>query len=369
MNVQKNKQNALHKACGKCALCIAVVFLSACSTIPRGLKQSDIYSVSAKKDNRMLVEFIERSIINQYREFNSEKNTLIKKELDSLLSVPSSDAEYLARIYALYADWYILNRDRISSKKMLKTAENYDSYDEYVRLVNSRLITKNEEKRQYLEDAVKQNPDFYRLTAELGSVYYELQNYTNALAAFDAAFDFLPEEYGSLYAEKRTYCAKFYTVDKNLKKETAQIISQNVLLLTDMAALAQDNTNALDFITGTARRQSTRLAERLKADGWYAPDANLTQDTAKRKDAALFLWHLIAENNSALLNRYSEKYKKRNAASPVQDVSVDDMYFDAVLGTVEEDVIPLIEGKRFEPDGAVSGLEFYNWLKKADTVR
>ena len=87
MNVQKNKQNALHKACGKCALCIAVVFLSACSTIPRGLKQSDIYSVSAKKDNRMLVEFIERSIINQYREFNSEKNTLIKKELDSLLSL------------------------------------------------------------------------------------------------------------------------------------------------------------------------------------------------------------------------------------------------------------------------------------------
>ena len=77
--------------------------------------------------------------------------------------------------------------------------------------------------------------------------------------------------------------------DKNLKKETAQIISQNVLLLTDMAALAQDNTNALDFITGTARRQSTRLAERLKADGWYAPDANLTQDTAKRKDAALAL--------------------------------------------------------------------------------
>lgn len=48
---------------------------------------------------------------------------------------------------------------------------------------------------------------------------------------------------------------------------------------------------------------------------------------------------------------------------------MDGVYFDAIVGSVEEDVVPLADGKNFAPEAPVSGLEFYRWLLKADAVR
>lgn len=55
--------------------------------------------------------------------------------------------------------------------------------------------------------------------------------------------------------------------------------------------------------------------------------------------------------------------------SPLEDVPLDRVYFDSILGVIEEDIIPLIDGRRFNPEASVSGFDFYNWLKKADRLR
>ncbi|AGT45191.1 hypothetical protein [Treponema pedis] len=350
------------------AAALLSVFFFSCSTMKQ--TQDAIYSGSTKTDNILIIEQIEKDIIKQYAEIKSGGNTdlsaKIKADLDILLAVPSTDSEYKAKLYALYADYFILKKDKSAAKKMLKNAENNNPYEEYVHLAASRLILKNEERKHYLENAINQKSNSYRLICELGFVFYLMEDYTNALVNFDASLDFLPEEYTLLYGAERDYCRKFYKVDSDIKKETARILERSKILLSDMTALTQGETNALDFITGTNAWKVLMLAERLKAAGWYAADADIAKDYARRKDAALFLWHLIAGNDTELLSKYSRKYSGKK--SPVKDVDSDGIYFDSVLGTVEEDVIPLVDGNKFNPEGFVSGLEFYNWLKKAEDL-
>ena len=135
-----------------------------------------------------------------------------------------------------------------------------------------------------------------------------------------------------------------------------------------MATLTQDSTNALDFITGTAEWKPPLLAEYLQKDGWYHPERNVLKDLASKKDAALFLWHLIVGNDESRLKRYTRYYTSKRRL-PIPDVMMDGVYFDAIVGTVEEDVVPLTDGKNFEPNKPVSGMEFYRWLLKADALR
>ena len=360
---------------------ILIAFAS-CSTLPR----SDVYSSSVKEDNGARIENIERSLVLQRKSVLQSKTVLqgktilqskmndatenasVKKELDALLALPSSDSSYLARLYSLYADRYLLDRDKAAARKMLKTAQSFNTEDEYVLLVSSRLMEKSNEKRDFLESAIKHNPDLYRLKAELASVYFSEENYTAALAAFDTSLDFLPQEYTELYGEQREQAAKFHELGGSVHKDSARIVEQDTIRLSDMTALTQDNSHALDFITGTERRAVKLLAEQLKTEGWYAHDADLNTGNAKRKDAALFLWHIIAGSDFALLNRYSTKYIQRGK-SPLEDVPLERIYFDSILGVIEEDIIPLIDGRRFDPEGSVSGFDFYNWLKKADNLR
>lgn len=355
-----------------CMFFVSLFFYS-CST----LKQDTIYSATAKKDAAKTVEQIEKDIVKQYAESNSggnsreglEAQVKIKNDLDTLLATPSTDSRYLAKLYALYADYFLLKRDKSSAKKMLKIAESNNPYEEYVCLVTARLISKNEERRDYLAGIIKTDSTLYRLICELGYVYYLLENYTDALVGFDASLDFLPEEYTLLYGEKRDYCRKFYKVDNDIKKETALILERNKIFLSDMAALTQDNTYLLDFITGTNFWKPVMLAERLKAAGWYAPETDTAKDYTRRKDAALFLWHLIAGNDTEMLSKYSFKYSRTDKKSPIKDIEMDGIYFDSILGVVEEDIIPLVDGIKFNPNGFVSGLEFYNWLKTAEAIK
>ena len=89
---------------------------------------------------------------------------------------------------------------------------------------------------------------------------------------------------------------------------------------------------------------------------------------ASKKDAALFLWHLIVGNDKTRLKKYTRYYTNKRRL-PIPDVMIDGVYFDAIVGTVEEDIVPLTDGKNFEPDKPVSGMEFYCWLLKADALR
>lgn len=107
-----------------------------CST----MRKDFIYTASSKTDNIRAAEEIEKAIVLQGESKNAQTLENIKKDLDSLLSSPSSDSGYLALVYALYGDYYLLKNNKAQAKKMLRIAEKYNPYEEYVELLVARLM-------------------------------------------------------------------------------------------------------------------------------------------------------------------------------------------------------------------------------------
>ena len=332
--------------------------------------QTDIrYSGGAGAAREKTLETLESAVVTQRIQYNPEQLKRVQADIGALLQEPSTDSSYLARLYALSADVYLLQRQSNEARKRLTIAARQNEYDEYVQLVSARLISESEKRKTYLEERLVQNPTYYRLKAELGGLYFAAKDYRNALAAFDASLSFLPEEYRQLYGEQREQSLQLYTIDGSAIRESSEKILQSFpVSLLEMAILTQDSTNALDFITGTAEWRPPLLADYLQKSGWYHPERNVLKDAASKKDAALFLWHLIVGNDEARLKKYTRYYTSKRRL-PIPDVMMDGVYFDAIVGTVEEDVVPLTDGKNFEPDKPVSGMEFYRWLLKADALR
>ena len=348
---------------------IAFFYCVLCSTSCASVQTDIRYSGDAGAMREKTLETLEAAIVSQRIQYSSEQVKRIQADIEALLREPSTDSSYLARLYAFSADVYLLQRQPNEARKRLTSAKQQNEYDEYVQLVSARLIPDQEKRRAYLEERLAQNPTYYRLKAELGGLYFAVQNYRNALAAFDASLSFLPTEYQRLYSERREQSLQLYTIDgASIRKSSEKILQTPQLSLVEMATLTQDATNALDFITGTAEWKPPLLAEYLQKGGWYNPERDVLKDLASKKDAALFLWHLIVGNDETRLKRYTRYYTSKRRL-PIPDVMMDGVYFDAIVGTVEEDVVPLTDGKNFEPDKPVSGMEFYRWLLKADALR
>ena len=349
---------------------LLMLFILCSTVISCASVQTDIqYSGNESAIKEQALADIEAVLVMQRGAPNTERLGHIRAEINALLQAPSTDSSYLARLYALAADAALLLRQPSEARTQLALAKRYSEYDEYVQLVTARLIAEPEKRLAYLEERITQEPAAYRLKAEEGSLVFAAKDYRNALAAFDASLSFLPDAYQQYYRPQREQCVQLYTVDSTSVTESSEkILQANPISLVEMAALTQDSTNALDFITGTAVWRPPLLAKTLQQAGWYHPDRDVLKDSASKKDAALFLWRLIIGSDEQRLTQYTRYYTNKRRL-PIPDVLMDGIYFDAIVGSVEEDVVPLADGKHFEPDTPVSGLEFYRWLLKADAIR
>lgn len=349
---------------------LLMLFILCSTVISCASVQTDIqYSGNESAIKEQALADIEAALVMQRGAPNTERLGHIRAEINALLQAPSTDSSYLARLYAFTADAALLLRQPGEARTQLALAKRYSEYDEYVQLVTARLIAEPEKRLAYLEERITQEPAAYRLKAEAGSLFFTAKDYRNALAAFDASLSFLPDAYQQYYRPQREQCVQLYTVDSaSVTESSEKILQANPISLVEMAALTQDSTNALDFITGTAVWRPPLLAKTLQQAGWYHPDRDVLKDSASKKDAALFLWRLIIGSDEQRLTQYTRYYTNKRRL-PIPDVLMDGIYFDAIVGSVEEDVVPLADGKHFEPDTPVSGLEFYRWLLKADAIR
>ena len=349
---------------------LLMLFILCSTVISCASVQTDIqYSGNESAIKEQALADIEAALVMQRGAPNTERLGHIRVEINALLQAPSTDSSYLARLYAFTADAALLLRQPSEARTQLALAKRYSEYDEYVQLVTARLIAEPEKRLAYLEERITQELAAYRLKAEAGSLFFAAKDYRNALAAFDASLSFLPDAYQQYYRPQREQCVQLYTVDSaSVTESSEKILQANPISLVEMAALTQDSTNALDFITGTAVWRPPLLAKTLQQAGWYHPDRDVLKDSASKKDAALFLWRLIIGSDEQRPTQYTRYYTNKWRL-PIPDVLMDGIYFDAIVGSVEEDVVPLADGKHFEPDTPVSGLEFYRWLLKADAIR
>lgn len=290
------------------------------------------------------------------------------RRLATLSAAPSSDSRRAARLLALEAEAALQAGDRGTATRLLERSAAAYGGDELAAVVASRLLGDLTGRRAALERALGLADEGSRLRAELGSVLLAQGFYREALAAFDAALPRLGDDYRLLYGDERERAYALRDAGSEAPGDLRARLSRQAVRLEDMAALAQAETNALDWITGGEAWAAGTLFERLKAAGWYLEAGAAGKAPATRKDAAVFLWALMARGDRRMAGRYSARYAAR-ATSPVPDVAYGSPYFDAVLGVVEEGVMPLADGRSFNPDEPASGLDFYGWLLAADAWR
>jgi tetratricopeptide (TPR) repeat protein len=315
-----------------------------------------------------------------------------RKRIDAALRDAAADPPSRARALALAADASLLAGDRMSARSYAARAAAAYPGDELAALAEARLEPSAAKRAILLEKAASKADGGARLEAELGATLVELGRYREALAALDPALAELPEAYAALYgpAREKAFALRDAGAPQAVKGSTQALkggaqagegggaaekgrgealarLGPGQTSLGAMVELALEETSALDWLTGGSPGAPGPFFERLKGSGWFLEPNASRSTAATRKDAALFLWQLMSRGDSRKLHLYTERYAGRE--SPVPDVPYDSAFFDAVLGVVEEDVMQLPDGRRFLPDEALGGLEYYSMLEAAASRR
>ena len=120
---------------------VAMILFCALCGISCASIQTDIrYSGDAGAAREKTLATLEAAIVSQRIRYNSEQLKRIQSNIDAVLREPSTDSSYLARLYALSADVYLLQQQPNEARKRLTAAKQQNEYDEYVQLVSARLI-------------------------------------------------------------------------------------------------------------------------------------------------------------------------------------------------------------------------------------
>jgi len=218
------------------------------------------------------------------------------------------------------------------------------------------------------------------LLIERGRALFDVNRFSESVAAFDAAFVILTEKpyYEEAYRAFRSKAWELRDLEHASGGRTTEIARQGEITWRDMIEITKSETDFLRFITAGRDWPVETIFTQL-LDRSFIPltqNAALTQwpytkpssgEIVQRSGAAWFLWHLYAENRASrgLLTRYSSRFANTpNARSPIQDIPLASPFIDSVLGCVETEFMSLPDGRNFFPGERIKGSEFLSMLRK-----
>lgn len=361
--------------------------------------QQDIYTYTA--DNSYIYNSIE-VYENRFIKIdvkNQMEKVVPAEDINSLLadiasyksSTNMTEPLLIARLRAFEGLLFKLTGRKRDAEIAYLEAKSLQKGDRYVQLLGCRLAKNTEESLSQIEGILKYDSKNSVLQLEKGKLLYQLRKYDQAISVIDNAFVLFDSEglhdYRTVYNPLRSYIWDLHSVygtDSDVKADHNLSNLQEELKLDSLVNLTIENTRLLENIQNSGQNQNKKklanLITSLENGGYFSSSVDpqntqvsskyiLNADKITRKMCARFIWNAYIRHSGNLknLSRYSEKYKKSGRTkSPVTDVSVEDPDFDAVLGVVESEFMELPDGRNFEPDKAVTKLQFINWVKKAD---
>lgn len=285
---------------------------------------------------------------------------LLKQQIEQELIVPHLDKVVEARLLALKGRISLMQQKRNEAQKCAVIAKKKYENDTQLIILQRRLGLLEEDISTY-----RVKTDSEALAIENAIAHYENGQYDMAAGLFDSVFVNPQSAYKDPYTPLRNKAWELKDVG------SAKFLNANEITATQMMLLAQDKPGLLDFYTAGKRYEGRKLFNLLTKAGLLESISNIETTDVKANDrmtrnlSARFLWNIHTQKNSLKATKYSEKYRSReNAKSPVADISIDDPDFDAILGTVENGIMSLSDGKNFCPDELVSALDFESYLNK-----
>ena len=228
--------------------------------------------------------------------------------------------------------------------------------------------------------AGQKSSGFGELNIERGRSLLELNRFSEAAGAFDAAFSSsLDGIYRESYIAVRDRAWELRNTS-GTSAGTMDMLGRDKISWNDCIQIAKNETQLLRFINAGRNIADAELFNRLVERSFipYTQDININDwpqarpkgdETVTRAGAAWFIWHLYAEARAdrGLLSRYSTRYATgANPRSPIADIPPLSPFFDSILGCVETEQMSLPDGRNFRPEQPIRGAELLAILKKID---
>lgn len=356
------------------ALC--AFMLTSCMSLQHDVsipvEQTGAGDFSAEMESRLAV-FDAAILLGDDPEKDKTSRTYVIGQLQGKLLEPQLDKTAVARFTAVQGRLYLLGGDRVQADKCYRKALKKNPEDSQVIVLGHRLgfIKK-----------LGQNTELYDsdgiFILETAIDAYKSGSYDDAAGLFDMAFLKLPSFYRSSYKNIRDKAWDLKDSTGRNSKVT-DLLQLNELTLSQMMEITEDTGNVLDMYTGGRKMSGQQLFAQITKSGLLksvsgtAEDApsgtvQLTAGTkATRILCARFLWNLYIgmKGDESTATAYSRSYRTQiKSLSPVPDVALNSEDFDAVLGTVENELLALPDGRNFYPDETISGVEFSRSVKK-----
>ncbi|GHV43054.1 hypothetical protein AGMMS49546_23540 [Spirochaetia bacterium] len=312
----------------------------------------------------------------------------VRRKIAELEKKSIPDGDFQARLAAWSGRLYLLEGKNSEAQRELKNSQALSPLNPVSVILSARLERDLQKRLALIDNALLAESaggsiaanSIGELQIERGRTLFDLNRFSEAVAAFDTAFARLGDR--PFYEEScRIYRDKAWElrdIAVGTENRTVTIIQQGLVSWRDLIELTQAETELLRFLTAgrdwSAEEIFTRLLDRgfipvtqdITLNEWPAVKPR-SGETVLRSGAAWFLWRLYAENraNRGLLSRYSSRYAgMNNPRSPIADLPLLSPYFDSVMGCVESEFLALPDGKNFIPREAIRGSEFLGALRK-----
>ena len=281
---------------------------------------------------------------------------------EALMADESANRQFTARLSALLGiEARLSGNTRRAERRLQAARENWKS-DETALLLEALLIKDPEDRLAFLVSQTSSPADRPRLESERGASLFALGRYGEALAAWDASLPLLPPAYSELYADRREKSWALKDSSDQLDSRSVSLITDQVLIITSMVELTARESELLKGIKDGRSLEGAELFAYLTTEGYLSSDTR-EDSPSRRRDAAQFLWRLLSDKtrDPAMLTRFSSRFRGRS--SPIDDISVDDPWFDGALGCVQSEIMSLPDGVRFYPNQTITGIDFITWLE------
>lgn len=352
------------KNVGKIVLLLASICFFSCSSLNEGIvsveqtaQSSDILALEellAYEDAKYLLQ----------EEATGAKD--IASAAEKLLGVPGLQKASEARLYAIKGRALLIIGQTSKALESFKKSMQAYKGDVQNYVLGCRLKVKCEPFVAASED------DEHIVALEDAILSFVAGLYLDAAAKFDAAFLTLPSFYADAYKNVRDKAWSLRAIDENTDEAKMKLLLKEKLSVSELVLLSSLSQNLTSSFTADKALSERELFRTIVSAGLLSPvsakeEKALSQDEiATRIILARYIWNIFCRTKGSgkKATIYSELYRSAGEQSPVSDVSTESPDFDAVLGTIENELMDLTDGEHFEGDKAVSGTEAEKYFQK-----
>jgi len=356
------------------SLVLGLIF-SGCQSLQKDL----LVSVTDDKAYGNLAE-IEESVITLDGKGADRAGLAQARQIITELEGKVADTAFEALLSAWSGRLYLLEGKNSDAQREYRKSQNLYSNNVPSVILGSRLERDLSVRLSMVDTGLKAEGSVGELYAERGRILFDMDRFSESVAAFDTAFVLLNEKpyYEESYSQFRSKAWELRELEQGSAGATVGIARMDEITWKDLIEITKNESDLFRILTaGRDWPAETIFAQLLERSiipitqnaalfDW-PPAKPSSSETVLRSGAAWFLWHIYAETraNRGFLTRYSSRFANTpNARSPIADINIWSPFIDSVLGCVESEFMSLPDGRNFFPQEKVKGSEYLTMLRK-----